>query len=231
MVGSLAGFAFDGRFTAAAALSDLGAATGIVVAGLVAAALGDADTLSLLLAGVAVTAIAQTLRPDRFWPAAATAVASGVALVWLRLWMADVELVEAYSLPLALGVGLLGWIAHRRGHAGGSWAITGPALLVASLPSALVALESPGQARSLLVIAAAVVMIVVGAALGWKAPLVVGAGIAIVVGLAELWPAINRLPRWLVLAALGLSLIVLGARIEEGKKGVARLAGRLSSMW
>ena len=93
------------------------------------------------------------------------------------------------------------------------------------------ALEAPGEPRSRLVVVAAVVLLVVGATLGWKAPLVLGAAVGTVVGLAELWPAINRLPRWSVLAALGLSPIVLGARIEEGKKGMARLAGRLSSMW
>jgi hypothetical protein len=183
------------------------------------------------LAGVTVTGIAHTLRPDRFWPATIIAAGSAVSLVWLRLSMADVELVEAYSLPLAAALGLLGWLVHRRGHAGGSWAIAGPALLVATVPSTLLALGSPGEARSLLVIAAAVVMIVVGVTLKWQAPLVLGATIASVVGLAELWPAINRLPRWSVLATLGLTLMVLGARIEQGKKGAARLAGRLSSMW
>ncbi len=231
MVGSLAAFALAGRFGSAAAASDGFAVVGVTVAGLVAAALGDADTLGLVLAGVTVTALAHSLRVDRFWPATVTAAISGTALVWLRLWSADVVLVEAYTLPLASAMGLLGWIVHRRGHEGGSWAITGPALLVAIVPSTLMALEAPGEPRSLLVIAAAVVLLVVGATLGWKAPLVLGAAVATVVGLAELWPAINRLPRWSVLAALGLSLIVLGARIEEGKKGMARLAGRLSSMW
>lgn len=231
MVGSLAAFALDGRFGSAAVASDVFAVAGVTVAGLVAAALGDADTLSLVLAGVTVTALTHTLRVDRFWPAAITAVISGTALVWLRLWNADVVLVEAYTLPLAAVVGLLGWIVHHRGHDGGSWALTGPALLVGIIPSTLMALEAPGEPRSLLVIAAAVVLLVVGATLGWKAPLVLGAAVATVVGLAELWPAINRLPRWSVLAALGLTLIVLGARIEEGKKGMARLAGRLSSMW
>ena len=227
MVGSVAGFALTGRFGAAAALSDVCAVMGIWLAGLVAVQLGDAGTVSLVLAGVTATATVHTLRSDRFWPAVVTAMVSGVSLLWLRLWMADVVLVEAYSLPLAVGVGLLGWIVHRRGHGGGSWAVAGPALLVAIVPSTLMALQAPGELRSLVVIAAAVVMIVVGATLGWKAPLVLGAAVATVVGLAELWPAINRLPRWSVLAALGLTLIVLGARIEEGKKGVARLAGRL----
>ncbi len=219
MVGSLAGFAFTGRFRTAAAVSDVCAVTGIWLAGLVAVLLGDAGTVSLVLAGVTATATAHTLRSDRFWPAVVTATVSGISLMWLRLWMADVVLVEAYSLPLAAGVGLLGWIVHRRGHEGGSWAVAGPALLVAVLPSTLMALQAPGEVRSLLVIAAAVAMIVVGATLGWKAPLVLGAAVATVVGLAELWPAINRLPRWSVLAALGLTLIVLGARIEEGQEG------------
>ncbi|MFA9566136.1 MAG: SCO7613 C-terminal domain-containing membrane protein, partial [Acidimicrobiales bacterium] len=135
MVGSLAGFVLDDRSAAAVVLSDFSAVAGIAVAGVAAAAFGDAHTLSLLLAGVTVTALAHTLRPDRFWPAAIIATGAGVSLVWLRLWMIDIEVVEAYALPLAAALGLLGWLVHRRGRAGGSWAITGPALLVATVPS------------------------------------------------------------------------------------------------
>ncbi len=116
MVGSLAGFALAGRSGAAVAVSDLCAAIAVTLAGLVAAAMGGADTLSLVLAGVTVTALVHTLRVDRFWPAAVTAAVSGIGLVWLRLGVADVVVVEAYALPLASVVGLLGWIVHRRGH-------------------------------------------------------------------------------------------------------------------
>ena len=231
MAGSLAGFTFDTGSRAAAALSDFFAVAAIVVGGLAAVALGDGDTLSLVLAGVTVTAVAHTLRPRRCWPAVVAAAISGMALLWVRLWSAEVVLVEAYTLPLAVVIGLLGWLVHRRGQGGGSWAITGPALLVAMVPPTVLALEEPGGLRSMVVIATAVVLLVAGAMLGWKAPVIVGASVATVVGLAELWPAVDRLPRWSVLASLGLALMVLGARIEEGKKGLARMAGRLSSMW
>ena len=40
-------------------------------------------------------------------PVAITAAISGTAPVWLRLWNADVVLVEGYTLPLAAAVGSL----------------------------------------------------------------------------------------------------------------------------
>lgn len=231
MIGSLAGFVFDDRDPSLSMVSDLCAVTAILVSGGAAIAVGGADGLSLVLVGATATALAHTFRPGRFWPAATVAAAAGVSLVWLRLGMAGVEWPEAYGLSVAVVLGLLGWTAHRRGHHGGSWLITGPALLAAMVPSTVEALGAPGEPRALLVIAAAVGLLVAGVTLRWKAPVVIGAVIATTVGLVELGPTIDRLPRWAVLASLGLTLIVVGARIEEGKRGMARLAGRISSMW
>ncbi|MGY1754837.1 SCO7613 C-terminal domain-containing membrane protein [Blastococcus sp. SYSU D01042] len=146
-----------------------------------------------------------------------------VAAAWLTAALADVGTVEAYSLPAALGLLLASGrgLLHDR-----SWTAWGPGLLVAAAPSALLVVATPDVLRAVLVMAFAGVVLVAGARAGLRAPLMVGAGTALVVGLGL---AARALP-WPVATALvvGAVLLAVGARRE--RRPVAGFAVRLADL-
>ena len=146
-----------------------------------------------------------------------------VAASWLTAALAGVGTVEAYSLPAALGLLLASGrgLLHDR-----SWSAWGPGLVVAAAPSALLVVGTPDVARAVLVPALAAVVLVAGARAGLRAPLVVGAATALVVGLGL---AARALP-WPVATALvvGAVLLAVGARRE--RRPVAGFATRLADL-
>jgi hypothetical protein len=148
-------------------------------------------------------------------PAAAVAVADLVVAVWTVLGGAQVELVEAYTLPLAAALALLALPALRRGP---SWTDWGPALLVALVPSVVLVLGGGSVVRLVLVVLAATAVVVVGAATHRQAPFLIGAASLGAVVLAELAPLAPLLPRWLGLGSAGLVLLVVGATYERRRQ-------------
>jgi hypothetical protein len=120
------------------------------------------------------------------------------------------QVPEAYSLPLAAGL-LLG--AGPRLVGGPSWPAWGPGLLVAAVPSGLLAVLAPGSVRPVTVLLGAAMIMLTAGALGVRAPLMIGAGTAVAVALglavqALLWPLAGVL-------AIGAALLAVGARREE----------------
>ena len=67
-----------------------------------------------------------------------------------------------------------------------------------------------------------------GAALRWSAPLLVGAGVGLVLVLREYGPYAADLPPWVVIGVAGSVLLVVGvtweARLLELRRGAAYLA-------
>ncbi|MBF5081043.1 SCO7613 C-terminal domain-containing membrane protein [Quadrisphaera sp. INWT6] len=162
-------------------------------------------------------------------------VAPGVALLSAAWWTEVGDLapagagVEWWSLPpavLALAVGVLVW----QGHPGlGSWVVLGPGLAAGLLPSAL-----QGAAEGVLVTGGwrvAVVAVVAagvcaaGVRWGWQAPVVLGAGAALVVAVGQLGPYALRLPASVGLFAAGALVIVLAVRIEQARRDAGRALG------
>ena len=66
-------------------------------------------------------------------------------------------------------------------------------------------------------------MLLVGARGRLQAPLVVGAGVLVVVALDLLGPYAAALPRWLSLGGAGTLLLVVGATYEQRRRDLARL--------
>ncbi|MEU4439820.1 SCO7613 C-terminal domain-containing membrane protein [Micromonospora chalcea] len=155
------------------------------------------------------------------------AVAAGSELVggWLVLAARGVVVLEAYTLPaaaLALGAGLL---ALRRRPGLTSWLTLGPALGAAFLPSLVSVLVSgePQPWRRLALGAAAVAVVLGGAARRWQAPVVLGAATMVPLALHELARGWDLLPRWLFLGVGGLLLIGLAATYERRRRDLVRL--------
>lgn len=147
-----------------------------------------------------------------------------VPAAWITAAVAGVGAVEWYSLPaaagllLAAGPGLLN---------GSSWAAWGAALLVAAVPSTVLAVVSPDVPRAVAVLVAAAAVLVAGGRRGLRAPLEVGAVTALALALGL---TVRALP-WPVATALvvvGGVLLAVGARLE--RRPVAGFAVRLADL-
>ncbi|MBU8856840.1 MULTISPECIES: hypothetical protein [unclassified Micromonospora] len=154
-------------------------------------------------------------------------VAAGSELVggWLLLAAGGVVVLEAYTLPaaaLALGAGLL---ALRRRSGLTSWPALGPGLAAAFLPSLVSVLVSgePQPWRRLALGAAALAVVLGGAARRWQAPVVLGAATLVPLALHELARGWDLLPRWIFLGLGGLLLIGLAATYERRRRDLVRL--------
>ncbi|XLE11614.1 hypothetical protein QOM21_36315 [Streptomyces sp. Pv4-95] len=181
--------------------------------------------LSLALAASGVVGLAIALRPDRRRAALAGTVLL-LASSWVRLAMSGVTTPEAYTLPVTAAALVIG---HRRRASipgTSSWPTYGGPLVATMLPSLTAMWGDGGWVRPLLLGTAALLATVVGVRARLQAPLVVGGGVLVLVGLHELAPAVVQvlglLPRWVPLAAAGLLLLLLGAtydrRIGEARR-------------
>ncbi|HEX5595811.1 MAG TPA: permease [Micromonosporaceae bacterium] len=177
----------------------------------------------LLAAWGAVLGVA-ALRPGRhlnqwrllFW----AAVSCEVSAWWLMMYLADVTLPEAYTLPfaaLALLVGLLE--LHRRPDLN-SWVAYGPALVAALLPTLVIVVTTDtSNLRQVLLLLGAVATLIFGSMRRQQAPVVIGAVATAAVALH----ALTLVGPWLVLIPVGLALLALGASNERRRRTQERL--------
>ncbi|MGY1744837.1 SCO7613 C-terminal domain-containing membrane protein [Blastococcus sp. SYSU D00695] len=155
--------------------------------------------------------------------ARAVGAAEVVAAAWTAAALGDVAVLEAYTLPAAVGLLAAAGPDLRRRPSGRAW---GPGLLLAAVPSTVLAVVAPGVGRPLLVLAAAALALVGGAAAGIRAPLLAGAGtaVALAIGLA-----VVALPLPLAgTVVAGVALLALGARREL--RPVGGFADRVAEM-
>lgn len=185
--------------------------------------------VAVLLAVAGLTCSGYSLLPRRGWAAVpASLLCSGA--VWTLLLEREVSTVEAYSLPLAALLGVVGLVRLRREPAAPSWLTVGPALAVALLPSAVASVDDPSPTRALLVLVAGAAVLVLGVRLRWQAPLVVGAVALAVVAVSQLGPYAVGLPRWLSFGLVGLLLLVLGARYEQRRRNARQVFAWMSGL-
>ncbi|MGY1643763.1 SCO7613 C-terminal domain-containing membrane protein [Geodermatophilus sp. SYSU D00703] len=147
---------------------------------------------------------------------AVLAVADLVVAAWVAAAGARVETPEAYTLPAALGL-LLVTLPQLRAR-GWSWTAEGPALATALVPSALVVVAEPSVLRLVLVVVAAAALTVGGTLAHRQAPFVLGSAALAFVVLSRLAPYAPLVPRWLTLATVGLTLLMLGATYERRRQ-------------
>src|SRR5690606_38054492 len=107
--------------------------------------------ITLLSGAIAAAGRAARGRALQF---AALAACEGMALWWIELALVGVRAPEPYTLPLAVVLAAAGAVAERqafgRGPRPGSWVTTGPALLVAAVPTVWLSLIEPDGIRPLL---------------------------------------------------------------------------------
>jgi hypothetical protein len=166
------------------------------------------------------TATEAPLRTSPAWGAGAVQL---VLAAWLAAALGGHTAAEWYSLPAAACLLLA---AGPRLLTGPSWPTWGPGLLVAAVPSGVLAVAAADAARAVGVLVAAAVVMVLAGRTGLRAPLLVGAGttVALALGLT-----VRALP-WPLLAALvvGVALLTVG-RLRESRP-VAAFGRRLADL-
>jgi hypothetical protein len=195
----------------------------------VALTVGDTGWLSWALAVTALAALADALHPDR----RAVAVAGALLLSassWVRLADAGVEAPEPYVVPLGLAALLFGHLRVRRDATTRSFAAYGPGLSALLLPSLLASLDDETLTRPMLLGAAALGVLLVGARERLQAPIVIGASVLVVDALHLLAPYAAALPRWTTLGAAGLLLVGVGATYEQRRQDLTRLRERYDAL-
>lgn len=189
----------------------------------------DVGWLSWLLAGSGVLALLVALQPDRR-PVAAAGGLLLAASSWVRLADADVTAPEPYVVPLGLVVLALGVLRRRTAPSTGSLAAYGPGLSLLLVPSLLKALDDNDLTRPLLLGAAALVVLLVGARQRLRAPLLFGGVVLALDALHLTAPYAAALPRWVALAFAGAVLLTLGATYEQRRRDLGRLRERYAEL-
>jgi hypothetical protein len=165
-------------------------------------------TVGLTLYGVAGVLVS-LVSPDR----RRVAWAGGVLLVlatWVRLFALDIEVVEAYTLPGAVALLVVGLLWMRRTPSATSWEALGAALGLGVGASLLVALQEPTSWRALAVGVVGLLLVGVGVRLTWGAPLLVGGVTVALLALVNIAPYAAGLPRWVLFGGAGVALLLLG---------------------
>jgi len=210
--------------------------TGVVVASVLAG-------LALAVAGAAPRVGTEVAARALLWTGAglAASLAWAVGLVDVA-GASALDPVERLAVPVGLLLTLAGagWALSARRYAG-AWLPTAawllPGLLVALVPGALVALGltwddglSAPLVRSLAYTAIGAVLVAAGARGRVSALLLAGEAVLAVCVLAHLAAAAQEVPQWVVLAAAGVLLLVVGARWEHLRGRGAAAAGWVGSL-
>jgi hypothetical protein len=197
---------------------ELGAAVSATALGMVGAAEADRTATwtagYLTLAGVVVT-VMSLLRSDRRQAGWAGGALLALAS-WVRLWDLGVTSPEAYTLPSAGALLLVGLLHLRREPASSTVTALTPGLSLALVPSLLWALDEPYGVRVPLLGLACLTLVIAGARLRWTAPLAVGAVVGGLLVLRLAAPYVgDSVPHWALIGAAGALLIGVGVTWEQ----------------
>ncbi|GAA4732173.1 hypothetical protein GCM10023350_14440 [Nocardioides endophyticus] len=222
LVGVLAIGLAEHEVEVGSALAALVAANGAI------AAAGDTSVSlapHLTVAGAMVTA-SSLIHADRRqlgWPGGALLAAA----TWVRLADLGVEAPEAYTLPSAVALLILGLVRLRRDETMTTARALGPGLVLATVPSLLWVLVDPVTTRAVLLGAGCLVLVLIGVRLRWSAPLVVGSVVGALLVLRELAPYAGAVPQWALIGVAGTLLTVVGITWEHRIRDVRYAAGYL----
>ncbi|WP_028192554.1 SCO7613 C-terminal domain-containing membrane protein [Salinispora pacifica] len=185
---------------------------------------------ALLAAGGAILGVAAA-RPGRrdserrilFW----AVVSCEITAWWILMWVANVALPEAYTLPFAVLALLVGVLELRQRAEISSWVAYGPALVTAFAPTlAIVLVTESSMLRQVLLLLGAAAVLVFGSLRQQQAPVIVGATATAITAIHALF----SLGPWLLLIPVGLLLLVLGASNERRRRAQERLQAALRGM-
>jgi hypothetical protein len=140
--------------------------------------------------------------------------------------------VEAASRRTSwVGAGARSRLAAWPAGSSGSWRLLGPGIVLTLLPSTLATGTDPQTWRAILVIAAALLAVVLGAGLRLRAPFILGLVTLplenVIVFAVQIGRSIGALPWWITLATAGAVLLALAVgserRAAQGRGVAARM--------
>ncbi|MCO7240923.1 SCO7613 C-terminal domain-containing membrane protein, partial [Aeromicrobium sp. CnD17-E] len=210
---------------------ELAAATVLIVTVLWAAGTTSLGWLALLLTLLGATLVLVSLLvPDRAALRWVAPVPLGIAYV-LRLVASDVGVVEAYTVPFALVLLAAGaWVLLRTEPPRSTVVALGPGLVLGLLPSLPQALLAPTSPRGLALGLVSLAVLALGVRLRWLAPFAAGAVLVGLLLLVQLGPVAVALPRWILIAVAGVSMLAVGmtweSRVRDGR-AAARWIGAM----
>jgi hypothetical protein len=204
--------------------------TGLALATATPAAFG----LALIIIGGQGLMVAIT---ERSGLAAAMAWLPLTAGVWIVLADAEVEALEAYVAPVALGLLVAGWIANRpvadteaeaRGDAPvGSWVAYAPAIVTLGGTALLERLGGGGGGHALVVGSVGLAAVLAGASRRLAAPLFLGTALLVAITVHESLGVTQQVPTWAWLALGGTVLLAAGVTMERLDTGPVETGRRL----
>ena len=203
--------------------------TAIAPAVVAAAAAPDLTSLAMILTvlgtAIALDAVLNVDRQHAGW--VATVLLGGATLLRVML---EVRAPEVYTLPAAaLLLAAGGWRLHRDPTSDSLGAV-GSGLVLALVPSLLLALQDPLTLRGVLVAAAGLLVLAVGVRRHLSAPFVAGAGTLALLAVRQLGPVSDVLPRWLALAVVGVSLLAVGITWESRLRNLRSAGDYLTAL-
>ena len=185
--------------------------------------------LHLTLAGALVSAgaLVNPSRRAEGWLGGALLAAA----TWVRLADLGVHAPEAYTLPTAVALLLVGLRRLRRDPTASTVTALGPGLVLATTPSLFwVFAGDVLSVRALLLGLGCLVLVLAGTRLRWNAPLAAGAAAGALLVLRELAPYAATTPQWVLIGFAGTLLTVVGVTWESRMLEVRHAAAYLGRL-
>ena len=104
-----------------------------------------------------------------------------------------------------------------------SWVRNGAGLVAALVPSATLAVADGDVARTVATVLASAAVALYGAMQREQAPLAIGAAVLAAIAVRHLGPVANELPRYVVFAVAGVTLLAAGATLEQRRRDLRRV--------
>ncbi|MFG1813191.1 SCO7613 C-terminal domain-containing membrane protein [Kribbella sp. NPDC049174] len=202
------------------------AASAVVVAEIVASMVSADAGTGVVLTIAAAPLIAYGMNPARRY----ALLVAGLLLIIANtafVLAAGGTTIEWFTVPPAIVMVAIGILAWRDQP---SWVYLGPGLLIGLVPSALIADGNDNWIRVTCVVAAALVVIVIGAQLGLQAPFVIGAAVLAKIGIWQFIEVAPLIPRWITLGTAGAVLLAVGATYERRLSQAKQAARWLSAL-
>ena len=187
----------------------------------------ESAAMVLTIAGSAVCLVAVTHRDRALLGWASTVVLGGATLLRFD---AGVSLPELYTLPAAALLVAAGVHRLRTDADSNSFTVLGSGLVLALLPSLLIALDEPVSLRGALIGAGGVLVLAAGVQQRLAAPFALGALTTAVLAVRHLGPVAEAVPRWISLGGVGLALLAVGVTWEARRRNVATAQRYLTAL-
>lgn len=167
-----------------------------------------------------------------------TALAIEIVACWAWLHVAELKIIEAYTVPAAVAVSVIGIATMRRTPRLSSWLTLGPGIAALLGPTLVLVLtgdtEGSNTIRPMILAIVAAAIMIAGGQTQRQAPFILGATAVVTVAARVVTPLVPQLttvvPIWIPLGLAGVALIALGATWEQRTHDVKKLVGRVRAM-